>query len=271
MWKKDDIDTFRQTVAEVVASILSEKKEEIKAELKVEIISEVTVQLKEQMKNDYARTVKDETKHLNENLQSVEYDLEYLKEDVKAYQNEITNLKEDLLKYKENANEALKMANFNEQYSLKHNIKVFNLPEANNENIEKIFCTTIQQKIGLTVKTEDIQAIHRLPKRSGKDTHKSIIVKFYSSGIKQKLLRKKKELKEKHSIICTEDVTAKNIGLINRLSRHPQINYAWYYNGHVYATPIDLICQIRSRNKGRNSGNNNENRWFSNSSELFLI
>ena len=56
--------------------------------------------------------------------------------------------------------EALRLANYNEQYLRKHNIRVLNYEEKTDENLCDDFINLVKNDLGVTVKLEEIQAIN---------------------------------------------------------------------------------------------------------------
>ena len=134
------------------------------------------------------------------------------------------------------AKEALKMSNYNEQYSRKFNIKVMNYPEKPEENLRNEFITKIvKDKLNVTVVPSEIQAIHRIPGKD--DGPRPILVKVANSEVKYRIMKEKKNLpKEPEGCLkLVDDVTRHNMGLISRLWKHDKVEGAWYYNCSVYA------------------------------------
>jgi hypothetical protein len=65
------------------------------------------------------------------------------------------------------------MANYNQQYSMKFNIKIMNYPEKKDEKIRDIF---VKDKLNVKVDPSEIQAIHRIPGKIGET--RPVIVKL---------------------------------------------------------------------------------------------
>ena len=139
-------------------------------------------------------------------------------------------------KQKENemrSKDALRRANYNEQYSRKNNIKIANVPEGPAEN-EKILEEKVQQllhKHGVDLATQEIVAIHRIPTRN--EGARPILIKTLNNNVKARVMRKRKEVK-RDGYRLSDDVTQLNSGLINRLLKSEAIISAWFFNGSVY-------------------------------------
>jgi len=102
---------------------------------------------------------------------------------------QIRELKNDMYEVYNKSYEAISMANYNEQYSRKFNIKLINYPIQNNENLRKNFVSTVKEELKVNIEERDIIAIHRLPTRTrGPPT---VIVKIVNSDIKSNIMKKR--------------------------------------------------------------------------------
>jgi hypothetical protein len=96
--------------------------------------------------------------------------------------------------------EALQMSNYNQQYSRKFNIKIMNYPEKKDEKIRDIFVKDIvKDKLNVKVDPSEIQAIHRIPGKIGEA--RPVIVKLVNSEVKYRIMRAKKNLPKKETVI----------------------------------------------------------------------
>ena len=122
-------------------------------------------------------------------------------------------------------------ANYNEQYSRQNNIKIMGIPE-NEKSIDEIevkVCSVLCDQ-GIVISDIDIQAIHRI---SSKASTKPVLVKLMNNDTNSKVMRHRQTLKEAgHRLV--DDVTKLNTGLLNRLSNHPKLESAWFYNGSIF-------------------------------------
>ncbi|CAG2191782.1 unnamed protein product [Mytilus edulis] len=76
--------------------------------------------------------------------------------------------------------------------SRKFNIKVMNFPENKDENFIEIFKNKIvKDTLKITIRPDEIQAIHRIPGKQGE--HRPFIVKLINSEVKYRIMREKKK------------------------------------------------------------------------------
>lgn len=214
MLKKEDIETLiTNTITHIMEKM--EKK----------IIEEVNMKVEER------------TRDLQDQIDSLKFDydkvIEKLSKRNQNCQRRIDDLEEKLLETEELCRDANKRSNKNEQYSRKNNVKIHNIIEEENETEESL--TTRMQKIlkdqNVELQKEKIQAIHRIPTKPGKI--RPVIIKVTNNSVKTEIMKKRKEMKDA-GYKLSDDVTALNTGLINRLTLHSGIQSAWFFNGSVY-------------------------------------
>jgi len=95
----------------------------------------------------------------------------------------------------------------NEQYSRKNNLRILGLEEEPEENLEEKFITAIENDLGETISSDEIEIIHRIGQqrrtdRTGKP--KPVIAKFHSHKTKMEILVKRRQLKGKPLIIMED-------------------------------------------------------------------
>uniref|UniRef100_A0A8D9B304 FP protein C-terminal domain-containing protein n=1 Tax=Cacopsylla melanoneura TaxID=428564 RepID=A0A8D9B304_9HEMI len=78
-----------------------------------------------------------------------------------------------------------------EQYSRIRNLQLDGLPKANEEDLEEMV-KEMGKKVGMIIKNEDIDAIHRIPTRSTTNVE-PVIVQFTTRKMRDTLLKKTKE------------------------------------------------------------------------------
>ena len=102
----------------------------------------------------------------------------------------IEKLEEQVSDNNNRAIDAIKLGNYNEQYSRKHNIRMLNYPERPHEVLRDEFVNMVNKELKVDIKPDDVQAIYRIP---GKEGHiKPIIVKVRNTELKIKIMRTKK-------------------------------------------------------------------------------
>ena len=94
----------------------------------------------------------------------------------------------------------MKLANYNEQYSRKNNVKIMNIREASDKSqtilidpVSNILKTTA----GVDLKQEGIIAIHRIPSKKG--TTRPMILKLRSNNAKSAFMKKPTPIKTKEA------------------------------------------------------------------------
>ncbi|XP_023933257.1 uncharacterized protein LOC112042639 [Lingula anatina] len=75
------------------------------------------------------------------------------------------------------------MANHNQQYSQKNNIKVLNWPEKPKENLKRDLCRVSKEKVNVDISPTSILGIHRIPGYIG--GARPVIAKFVNTEEKQ--------------------------------------------------------------------------------------
>ncbi|KAK3084898.1 hypothetical protein FSP39_020985 [Pinctada imbricata] len=215
MVQKSDMN---ELVSNIVKNVINEMKDGIKQEIR------------EELEKEYDERIREKTGVLSDQIDGLEMDLEGLREKVEEQKKEIRSLRDELADSSHQSREALRMANFNEQYSRKNNLKVLNWKEENGEDLRKGLIEKVK-KVGVEIQPWEINAIHRIPGKKGGT--RPVIVKLYNSDIKRKVMMKRKELRNKE-VKVVDDVTSNNMSLITRLTNHNDIAQAYYFNGHVY-------------------------------------
>ncbi|VDI48271.1 Hypothetical predicted protein [Mytilus galloprovincialis] len=142
-------------------------------------------------------------------------------------------LKEEIENTGRRATDAMQLSNWNEQYSRKKNVKIFDFPEKKGGELPHNFLNEIG-KLDVKIDPSEIVAAHRIPGKPGKP--RPILVKFLRMESKIALLRNRKLINEKLEVRISDDVTRLNQGLLNRLYLHEDVTSAWYFNGHIYGT-----------------------------------
>ncbi|CAG2198875.1 unnamed protein product [Mytilus edulis] len=118
------------------------------------------------------------------------------------------------------ATESVRLGNWNEQYSRKKNVKIYQLPENFKEPSQ--------------IRHQKVVAMHRIPGKEGNP--RPVLIKFLRMDTKISLLRKKKAINEALKVRIGDDITKLNQGLLNRLYQHDNVISSWYFNGHVYGS-----------------------------------
>ncbi|CAC5378278.1 unnamed protein product [Mytilus coruscus] len=199
--------------------------------------------------------VRETTGKLKDQVDSLMIDNENLRERMKAKDKTIETLQEQVSDNNNRAIEAIKLGNYNEQYSIKRNIRILNYPESPNEVLRDEFVNMAKKELKIDIKPDDVQEIHRIP---GKEGHtKPVIVKVRNTDLKIKIMRQRGGLK--NDIRFHDDITQRNLELMARLKNSEQFENVWFFNCNVFAKQqngsiiiFDLFDDIEQKLKNKN-------------------
>lgn len=231
------LENMSESLTEVRGDLKTLMKKEDIENLITTTVTNIMETLEKKLTSFINTKIKEETKELQDKIGSLEFENAELKSKLDQMKTKmdqhLENSQEQIEKNKLMAQEANKRANYNEQYSRKNNVKILNVPVKKNET-EDVLITSVQNILGkheITLEKEQIIAIHRIPGKTG--DIKPVLMKLKNNNAKIEIMRKRRPLKDDgHRLI--DDVTQLNQGLINRLSLHPDIRSAWFFNGSVY-------------------------------------
>lgn len=196
-----------------------------------QILDEINEKLEKLPKiEDSYKEIKKITENSEKTLQKIIQKMEEMEKTIREKDNEIEKLREKL--------------NQVEQYSRNKNIEIHNVPETKGEKIEEIV-TKITEKIGVTIKKEDIEACHRIGSRN-KDKPKPIIVQFLSRRIRDQII----DGKQKNSatqddaikngkterIFVNENLSPENKEILyetKKVAKEKQYKFVWTRNGKI--------------------------------------
>ena len=123
-----------------------------------------------------------------------------------------------------------------EQYTRRNSVRIHGMREKgrgrNVENTYNMVADFFYNELGLE---PDIEIAHRIGVKS-RDPNKprTIIVKFVRRSDKLNVMLQRKSLKGK-GISISDDLTVKNVSLINETRNHERIEATWSWDGKVYA------------------------------------
>ncbi|VDI30889.1 Hypothetical predicted protein [Mytilus galloprovincialis] len=205
------------------------KQKDLK-DLVTTIVSKLLSTLKESITEKFNTKLRERTGKLKDEIDALNIDNENFKERLRTKDRQIEELQEKVADCNHRSIDALKSANYNEQYSRKHNIRMVNFPEKRNENLRDVFVKMVKKDLNVEIEPSDVIAIHRIPGKEG--NIKPVIAKVRNTEIKIKIMRNKKGLK--NDIKFHDDITQRNLGLLARLNTNVMLNNAWFYNCSVY-------------------------------------
>ncbi|CAC5366325.1 unnamed protein product [Mytilus coruscus] len=207
------------------------KQKDLK-DLVTTIVSKLLSTLKESITEEFNTKLRERTGKLKDEIDALNIDNNNFKERLRNQDRQIEELQEKVVDCNLRSIDALKSANYSEQYSRKHNIRMVNFPEKRNENLRDVFVKIVKKDLNVEIEPSDVIAIHRIPGKEG--NIKPVIAKVRNTELKIKIMRYKKGLK--NDIKFHDNITQRNLGLLARLNTNEMLNNAWFYNCSVYET-----------------------------------
>ncbi|VDH96818.1 Hypothetical predicted protein, partial [Mytilus galloprovincialis] len=138
------------------------KQKDLK-DLVTTIVSKLLSTLKESITEEFNTKLKEKTGKLKDEIDALNIDNENFKERLRTKDRQIEELQEKVSDCNHRSIDALKSANYNEQYSRKHNIRMVNFPEKRNENLRDVFVKMVKKDLNVEIEPSDVIAIHRIP------------------------------------------------------------------------------------------------------------
>ena len=134
--------------------------------------------------------IKEQSKSLNTTIEDLKKENGLLQTENNKLQIKLITVQNQIEEAEKQSQVAIKMANYNEQYSRKNNLKILNIKEEPGEtetsvitDVSKLFSETC----GVDLNPREIQAIHRIPGKSG--TTKPVLIKLFNKNSKTKLMK----------------------------------------------------------------------------------
>ena len=229
-------------IGRAVKKQLDEFKAELRAEMK-ELFKEQLDRLETRIKD-----LEDDINLKTEKLMQLESTVDKLS--VLPNQENVV-LSPDLDAVKKVARDALVLANDNEQYSRRNNIRIRGLQIPEKSDVKEFVTSWISSSLHLEdVTSTDITVAHRLRSRKRNDQQakpgsESVIVRFQNREVRDRIIQTRKILKNTQCSI-SDDLTGMNVQLINRLKNDDHIIDAWSWHGKIFAKRTDnKIVSVR--------------------------
>ena len=234
----DLVDIKRSLQATVTKSDLNSAIEDLVKQkdlkhLVTEIVKQSLDVFKETITKTLENTLREKTGKLQDQIDSLYIENENLKESIRGKDKTIKELEERVVDCERRSTDALKLGNYNKQYSRKHNIRMVNYPERRGENLREDFVNLVQSELKVDIDHNDVLAIHRIPGKAGEV--KPVLVKMRNTEVKINVMRNKKGLK--NGVKFHDDITQRNLGLITRLKKYEELENVWFHNCSVYGKP----------------------------------
>ncbi|XP_056001128.1 uncharacterized protein LOC130048448 [Ostrea edulis] len=158
-------------IKDIVSSILEEIKKEMKekiiAVMKSTILTEMrentTKEIKADVTKEFEQKLENNTKefkgHVREISDGFNLDFETLREKLGDQARELRGMKENLKLLQSRADSAIRLANQNQQYSQKSNIKFLRWEEKQGENLREDLYKILRESVNIDLAPADIVAI----------------------------------------------------------------------------------------------------------------
>ena len=166
---------------------------------------------------------------MQEKVEALSIENEHLRRKIDQNEAKTISIKKELSETTEIAKVTNISSNYNEQYSRKNNIKVFNFPWKEQQDLRQDCIQMVKSDLNITLHDRDIVAIHRLPAQR---EPRPLIVRCFNTDVKRSIMRKRKELRNKVKFV--DDVTTRNMALIKRLEDSGRFDQVWYFNCGIY-------------------------------------
>ena len=139
-----------------------------------------------------------------------------------------------------------------EQYSRRNSLRIFGIKEKEFENPVDVALKIINDEMGLEMKTDSLDRVHRVGKKPTNGSSRSLLVKFTTYRDRDKVFRNRSRLKnaETGRIYVNEDLTRLRANLVykaRKLKREKKLDDCWTHDGQV------LIKDKHGRVKAVNS------------------
>lgn len=195
-----------------------------------ELVTTIVQSLLGNLREEFDAKLRERTGKLQDEVDSLNFENNNLKERLRQKDKQLEELKESVEDCKNRSIDAIKLGNYNEQYSRKHNIRMVNYPERKDENLRDKFVQIVNEDLKVNIESSDVIAIHRIPGKKG--DIRPVIVKVRNTEMKIDIMRNKKGLK--NGVKFHDDITQRNLGLLTRLGQKQDLDNSWFYNCSVY-------------------------------------
>lgn len=198
------------------------------------LVSTIVHNLLEEFKKSVNKKIEEKVNivknEMQEKIDAMSIENEDLKRKLEKVETTTSTIRKDLNYTCWLAKQSVMSANYNEQYSRKNNVKVFNFPKKQNENLRTEFISKVNKDLNVKLEERDVVAIHRLP--STKPGPQPVIVRLFNSDVKRNVMKVKKNLKD--GVRFVDDVTKRNLELMSNLRNSYDFESVWYFNCGIY-------------------------------------
>lgn len=160
-------------------------------------------------------------------------------EEISALNMQVDNLKKDVKKLE------LQIDN-QEQVSRNLNIRIFGVPQKENEDIMKITSDILTKNMKLSIVDTDIKKCHRVYTKTVNTANlrpPAILVRFCDNNTRSQVLKNRKCLKSS-GIHIQEDLTKYRLYLLDKAVKKFTNKNVWCLNGNVYVRCNNTVHRL---------------------------
>lgn len=129
-----------------------------------------------------------------------------------------------------------------EQESRNLNVRIFNMPIKENEDIRSEVISVLKNTFKTNINSTDIQKCHRITSKNPSDHPAAVLVRFTSDSVRSTVLKSRKLVKT--SINIKEDLTKHRLKLFKSALQKFSSKSAWVRNGNVYVKVGENIHRL---------------------------
>nr|CAH7765595.1 unnamed protein product [Callosobruchus chinensis] len=183
----------------------------------------------EQVKRIIEKVVDGVTKTIEERIGRLEQKIEAI-----ALENStvIRDIKEEAAILKSENEYLLRVFDDIDQQSRNKNLRIFNFPEKNGEDLPQEIIRLCNSKLDVPIEKEDIVVCSRIGKKLT-NRPRSILLKLAHVSSKQRIYKNKSRLKGS-GIVIKEDLSEKRLKLMQVAIEKTSLKQVWSFNGSIY-------------------------------------
>lgn len=132
-----------------------------------------------------------------------------------------------------------------EQASRNLNIRIFGMPEGENEDLRKEILGIFTKKMKVNVRDLDIKKCHRVKSKTPGGKPSAVLVRFDSDNARVAVLQNRKNLRDT-GIQIKEDLTKYKLDLLKKAVEKFSSKCAWCLNGNIYIKRGNDVTRVDS-------------------------
>ena len=216
------VDSIKQGQSDIISDISS-----IRASLNEIAEFKVTV-------NKRLDEVEASCQNISDSFDEQKTEIDDLKERMKAAEDTNKQLKEDCQKMRDDHELLAKRVDSNEQHSRNECLLLHGVAESDRESTTQKFVAEISTKLSLNFDGTAIKRSHRLGKPRTDGKPRAIIVRFWSSALRNDIFRNKKKLKGT-GVVIIENLTVHCLDILKEARGKYCDGNEWSQEGRIYA------------------------------------